>query len=89
MKGREQQADRYVVPASELADALGITRGKLARLRKSGYGLVIAPKEWVETVYDGVKEMEFGTMQERSVCLEPREGNVKSTTAASVGAVSH
>ena len=57
LQGREQQADRYVVPVNELADALGITRGKPARLRKAGYGLVIAPKEWVESVYEELREM--------------------------------
>ena len=57
LQGREQHADRYVVPVDELADALGITRGKPARLRKAGYGLVIAPKEWIESVYDGMNEM--------------------------------
>ena len=30
LQGREQQADRYVVPVNELADALGITIGKPA-----------------------------------------------------------
>ena len=45
-QGREQQADRYVVPVNEFADA-----------RKAGYGLVIAPKEWVESVYEGLREM--------------------------------
>ena len=59
LQGHEKQADRYVVPVDELADALGITRGKQARLRKARYGLVIAPKEWVESVYDGLKEMDF------------------------------
>ena len=49
LQGREQQADRNVVPESELADALRITRGKPARLRKAGFGVVIAPKEWVES----------------------------------------
>ena len=39
LQGRVQQADKYVVPVSELADALGITRGKPAGLRKSGYDL--------------------------------------------------
>ena len=58
---REQQADKYVVRVNEPADALGITRGTTARLRKAGYGLVIAPKDWVESVYDGMKEM--GLMQ--------------------------
>ena len=29
LQGREQQADRYVVPVHELVDALGITRGKV------------------------------------------------------------
>ena len=38
LQGREQEADRYVVPVNELADALGITRGKPTRLRKAGYG---------------------------------------------------
>ena len=57
LQGREQQADRYVVPVNELADASGITRGKPARLRKAGYGLVIAPKEWVESVNEGLREM--------------------------------
>ena len=57
LQGRELKADRYVVPVNELADALGITRGKPARLLKAGDGLVIAPKEWVESVYDGMKEM--------------------------------
>ena len=72
LQGREQQADRYVVPVNELADALGITRGKPERLRKHGYGLVMAPKEWVESLYDG---------------MEARQGNVTRTTAACVGAV--
>ena len=36
LQGREQQADRYVVPVNELADALGITGGKPARMRKDG-----------------------------------------------------
>ena len=54
LQGREQQADRCVVPVNELADALGIIRGKPARLRKAGYGVVIAQKEWVESVYDGM-----------------------------------
>ena len=40
LQGHEKQADRYVVPVDELADALGITRGKQARLRKARYGLV-------------------------------------------------
>ena len=74
LQGREQQADRYVVPVNELADAVGITRGRPARLRTAGHGLVIAPQEWVE---------------DRSVCLEVRQGNVTRTTVASVGAVSH
>ena len=59
LQGHEKQADRYVIPVDELADALGITRGKQARLRKARYGLVIAPKEWVESVFDGLKEMDF------------------------------
>ena len=59
LQGHEKQADRYVVPVDELADALGITRGQQARLRKARYGLVIAAKEWVESVYDGLKEMDF------------------------------
>ena len=42
---------------NELADALGVHRGSPARLRKAGYGLVIAPKEWVESVYAGLREM--------------------------------
>ena len=46
-----------MLPVNELADALGITRGNPARLRKAGYGLVIAPKEWVESVCDGMKEL--------------------------------
>ena len=46
-----------MVLVNEFADALGITRGKPARLRKAGYGLVIASKEWVESVYDGMKDM--------------------------------
>ena len=37
--GREQQAEKYVVPA------------------KAGCGLAIAPKEWVESVYDGMNEV--------------------------------
>ena len=45
LQGREQQGDKCVVPVNELADAVGITRGKPARLRKAGYGLVIAPRE--------------------------------------------
>ena len=45
------------VPVDEVADALGITEGRPARLRKASYGLVIAPKEWVESVYDGMKDM--------------------------------
>ena len=57
LPGRVQQAGRYMVPVSELADALGITRGKTGRLREACYGLVIAPKEWVESVYDGMKQM--------------------------------
>ena len=57
LQGREQDANRYVVPVNELADALGIHRGSPARLRKAGYGLVIAPKEWVESVYAGLREM--------------------------------
>ena len=59
LQGRERQANRYVVPVNELADALGITRRKPARLRKTGYGLVIAPKELVESVCDGWKEMDL------------------------------
>ena len=43
-QGREQQADRNVVPVNELADALRTTRRKPARLRKTRHGLVIAPK---------------------------------------------
>ena len=46
-----------MVPVNELADALGSTRGKPAKLRNAGYGLVTAPKEWVESVCDGMKEM--------------------------------
>ena len=47
-QGREQQADRYAVPVHELADALGMSQEENpARLRKAGYGLVTAPKEWV------------------------------------------
>ena len=46
-----------MVFVNELADTLGITRGKPARLRKAGNGLVIAPKEWVESMYDGMKDM--------------------------------
>ena len=57
LQGRSQDVDRYVVPVDELADALGIHRGSPARLRKAGYGLVIAPKEWVESVYAGLREM--------------------------------
>ena len=57
LQRREKQADRYVVPVNELADALGITRGEIARLRKAGYGSMIAPQEWVESVCDGMKEM--------------------------------
>ena len=83
-----KQADRYVVPVNELADALGITRGNPARLRKAGYGLVIAPKAWVESVCDGVKELGLVPCN-RSVCIEARQGNVTRTTAALVGAVSH
>ena len=54
---REQQADRYEAPVNEVADGLGITRGKPARLRKAGCGLVKAPREWVESVYEGMEEM--------------------------------
>ena len=41
LQGREQDANRCVIPVDELADALGIHRGSPARLRKAGYGLVI------------------------------------------------
>ena len=41
---------------------------------------MIAPKDWVESVHDGMKEMGFGTMQDRSVGLEARQGNVTRTT---------
>ena len=57
LQGREQQADRYVVPANELADALGNTRGKTARLRKAGYGQVITDP----CVWKLVKETSQGT----------------------------
>ena len=32
---------------------------KQASLRKAGYGLEIAPKERIESVYDGPKEMDL------------------------------
>ena len=89
LQGHGQQADRYVVPVNELADALGITRGKPARLRKACQGLVIAPKEWVESVNDRMKENGFGTLQDRSVCLEARQGNVTRTTSCKCWCVSH
>ena len=34
-------------------------KGKPARLRKAGDGLAIAPKEWVEFLCDGLKEMDL------------------------------
>ena len=38
LQGREQQTERSVAPVNELPDAVGITRGKPARLRKAGDG---------------------------------------------------
>ena len=88
LQGREQQADRYVVPVSELADAFGTTRGNTARLRKAGYGLVMAPKEWVESVYDGMKGMGWVHCK-TGLCVWKLVKETSQTTAASVGAVSH
>ena len=77
-----------MVPVNELADAWGITRGKPARLRKAGYGLVVAPKEWVESVYEGLREM--GLMQcKTDPCVEARQINISKTIVASAGAVPH
>ena len=41
---REQHANRYAVPVNEPADTRWIRRGKTARLRKAGSGLLTAPK---------------------------------------------
>ena len=40
LQGREQQANRYMVPVNELADALGITREKNGKIAKSWLWLV-------------------------------------------------
>ena len=40
LQGREQPADKYVVPTNELAGALGSQQENPARLRKSDCGLV-------------------------------------------------
>ena len=77
LQGREQQAYRYVVPVNELPDTLGITKGKPARLRKAGDGLVIAPKEWVKSVYDGKKEIGLGAVQDRSVRKRHKDHSCK------------
>ena len=42
--------------STERVGRIGV-RGKPARLRKAGYGLVKAPREWVEWVCEGMKEM--------------------------------
>ena len=46
LHGHEQQADRYVVPVSDLADALGITRRKPRKIAQGWLWLGHSTEEW-------------------------------------------
>ena len=64
----EQETDRNVIPRSELADALGNKKGTPARIRMASCGLIIAPKEWVESVCAGLRDTRL-TQRKADLCV--------------------
>ena len=56
LQGRECQRGRdiFIMPVKELGDALGCTHGEAARMLKSAYGLVSAPRDWYAEVNDTI-----------------------------------
>ena len=57
LQGRPIERDLFVLPAPELAHALGIPPGEAAKLQKSSYGLVDAPLEWYLHVVAELKNL--------------------------------
>ena len=51
LQGDPLTEPKHCIPVKELADALGIPRGKLASVRKGIYGLLKGPRLWVEHVF--------------------------------------
>ena len=86
LQGREFSRDVFIQPTPEIAKALELEPGEVARLTKAAYGLVEAPLEWYLTVSDYLQEIGYRRLLSDPCCWiywDP-SGNVISVVCGHV-----
>ena len=76
-QGREQQADRNVVPVNELVDLFRNTRRKPARFSQNSSLPGDCPEKWVESAHENREKCFFCNAEQIRVCGNPSKKRSK------------
>ena len=85
LQGRALDRELYVKLVDELAEALELPKRSIAKLRKSAYGLIAAPREWHAKVNSELTAMGFKQLHsDQAVWVLHRKNGNKTELVAEV-----